>query len=234
MHPFIIWTEPRSVGTALSAALAGISTYPTVEDDPFMYGTNAGPLNHIYEQWCRDGDPAAIYRALSRRIVFKHVPETFDQNFNADLTRAAEHNGYRHIRLVRLNVFAQLVSRGVAEQLDAWRRDATQRKAMRQHALSPLDAEDLILKFELGRARWDQVSQHLTSCLTLRSENIASPIQERRHMTIRRLLRFLEISPSALAAIDRRISRGRDTESLWPLVPNLGELSAALISRGIS
>jgi len=236
MYPYIIWTEPRSVGTALSSALGSVCNHPRAPDDPFMYGANPGVLNAIYEQWCRDGMPGPIYRALRSRIVFKHTPETFDDNFNADLARAAEHHGYRHIRLIRCNVFAQLASRGVAEQLDAWRRHDTQKKlAERNRTLDPLDIPDLIEKAQIARARWEVASAHLRHCLVVRSEDIAAPSQERRHQAIRRLLRFLEVPPAALQRLDRILSRGgRDTDSIWPLVPNINDLSAALISKGIT
>jgi hypothetical protein len=228
--PFIIWTEPRTAGTALSAALKSISEHPSVEDEPFQYGPNPKALGHVYEDWCLDGDPAPLYRVLARRVLIKHIPEAFDDNFNADLSRAAEYNGYRHIRLVRLDTFARLVSRGVAEQLDAWGTHADARLGdLRPGDLRPLDVPHLVGDARVDARRWQAVLPHLTAVLNVRTEDLVSRFVSRRHARLRRVLRFLALPPEGLGALDRAMARGgQDTSRVWPLVPNLGELRDAL------
>jgi hypothetical protein len=225
-YAFLIWTNPRTAGTTLSAALKAISEHPPAEDECFWYQPNARQFSYIYEDWCIDGDPAALYEVLSRHVLIKHIPEPFDDNFNADLARAAEYNGYRHIHLVRCDTFARLVSRGVAEQLDEWHIDVRSAKVTK---LKPLDVPHLISDLRLDAARWDAVRHHLSSVLTIRTEDLVSQNCERRHACFRRLLRFLELPPDGLAALDQAFARGgHNTQSVWQLVPNLGELRGAL------
>jgi hypothetical protein len=229
-YPWLIWTDPRTAGTAFSAALKAISEHPSVEDECFQYGPKPKQFANIYENWCIAGDPSALYRLLADHVLLKHIPEAFDDNFNADLARAAEYNGYRHIRLVRCNTFARLVSRGVAEQIDAWRTDAKSIVA----GLKPLDVIHLVEDMRLDAARWHAVSRHITSCLVVRTEDLISRNRERRHACFGKVLRYLELPRSGgMEILDRTLERsGQHTESAWPLLPNLGELRVALAAEG--
>jgi hypothetical protein len=230
----VIWTDPRTAGTALSAALKSISEYPSVVDEPFQYGPNPKTLGYVYENWCINGDPAVLYQALARHILIKHIPEAFDDNFNADLARAAEYNGYRHIRLIRCDTFARLASRGIAEQIDVWVADKATLDDLHAGDLAPLDVPHLISDLRLDAARWDAVQPHLTSILTVRTEDVVSPMRKRRHACLRRILRFLELSPEGLGVIDEALARGgQNTSRIWRLLPNLGELRTALILEGV-
>jgi hypothetical protein len=227
---FLIWADPRTAGTTLSVALKSLSEHPAVEEEPFLYGDDPRQLSQIYENWCLDGDPAAIYRTLARHVLIKHVPGLFDDNFNADLARAAEYHGYRHIRLVRCDTFARLVSRGVAEQLDEWYGDVRPRV---DGVLKPLDVPHLIDDMRIDAAKWQAVLPHITCCLTLRMEDLVSRHRERRLACLRRVLRYLELPPDGLHALDGAFERGgHNTESIWALVPNLDDLRNAIAAEG--
>ncbi len=224
-HPFIIWTEPRTAGTTLSAALKSVSEHPSVQDEPFE---KMCELAHVYERWLNDRDPAPVDRVFGRHVVMKHISEHFDEGFEITLARAAERHGYRHIRLVRANRFAQLVSLGVAAQTREWRRLASV-----DHA-EPINVPAVIGDAKACSARWRAVSQHISACLLVRTEDVTSRDRERRHGCLRQLLRFLELPPERLGALDHILGQGgQGTERVWPLIPNLGALRAAIAAEGI-
>jgi hypothetical protein len=227
-HGWIIWSEPRTAGTTFSAALKAVSRRPSAPDEPFQYGARPNIWAWIYEAWCVDGDPAALYRALSTGACFKHIPEAFDDNFNADLARAAEYHGYRHIKLVRCNTFARLVSRGVAEQLDAWSGPSASTRE-----LAPMDVPHLIEDLRLGAARWRAVVPWLTAVLVVKTEDVTSEHAGRRHECLARVLRFLGIPRKQMRVLDERLARGpQNTSLIASRVPNLGELRRALMTEG--
>jgi hypothetical protein len=229
----VIWTDPRTAGSSFLNALGDVSGLPTFYE-PFQYGPNPREWAQIYEDWCIDGDPAPLYQTFSQRALIKHIPEAFDDNFNADLARAAEYNGYRHIRLIRCDTFARLASRGIAEQIDVWVADKATLDDLQTGDLAPLDVPHLISDLRLDMARWDAVQPHLTSVLTVRTEDVVSPMRKRRHACLRRILRFLELPPEGLGIIDEALARGgQNTSRIWRLLPNLSELRTALILEGV-
>jgi hypothetical protein len=231
-RPWIIWTEPRSVGTALSKALKAISCRPEMWDDPFVDGDRPGELVDVYRDWRRIPDPGHFRVALAGKMVFKHVPANFCKEFNADLARGANFHGYHHIHLIRRSAFAQLASRGVAGQLDAWSRDETRDKSA-DAAFAPFDVPDLIRKYDLGVESWAAVERHLSYCLTVRSEDLVHPDQTYRRAVLRGILGFIEAPLKCLGEISDIINRGEDTDRLWSRVPNIEELSNTLTARGI-
>jgi hypothetical protein len=232
-HPWIIWTEPRTGGTALSAALKAVSEHPAVEDEPFQYGEHPKQFAHIYEAWCETGDTLALSRLLGRHVLIKHIPEAFDDEFNSELVRAAERHGYRHVRLVRLDIFARLVSRSVAEQLDAWEVSRARPALANITHLEPLDVPHLLSDFRLGNARWAALQRGITSCLTICTEDVVSRYHDRRHKCLRLLLRFLGLAPGLISDVDAILQNsGQNTESVWHLIPNLRELRTAMALEG--
>lgn len=231
MHPFIIWTEPRSVGTALSNALKLVSDLPVMWDDPFVDDERPGLLVDAYRAW-RRGSERPLDRTLAGRIVFKHCPANFGDGFNQSLAKAAERHGYRHIHLVRLSTFARLASRGVAEQLDAWTRPETRSKSADRDALAPFNVSDLVRQCRLGEDRWIGVERHLSAVLTVTSEEITDKSPERRRASLRRIIGFLELPMDAISTLDRVLTEiGENTEGMWSRVPNIDQLSRALAER---
>ena len=226
MRPYIIWADARSGSTALSKALRAIATIPT-EDEPFQFGAHPNKRAWIYEHWCKTGEPAPLYDLLRESRGIKHIAEQFDDNFNAHIAQAGNHFGYRHIRLARRNVFAQLASRGIAEQLDFWVPDA--RRLSETTALAPLNIDDLLAKRDLADARWQAVSAHIPERLNVWTEDLTCADCRRRLPVVRSLLTWLDIPPDRLEIIDDVLFRsGQGTENLLRLVPNIGELLRAV------
>jgi hypothetical protein len=227
--PCLIWADPRTGSSALFAALAEIVGRTTAYE-PFQYGRDPNLWGWVYEGWCVDGDPASLYRVIGQRALIKHIPEAFDDNFNADLARAAEYHGYRHIRLVRRDTLGRLVSRGIAEQLDAWTGPPEDIGA---GDLSPLDVGHLIENLRRDVESWRAVVPWLTRVLTVRTEDVTSPHRRRRHECLARILRFLELPRESLRVLDEELARGRqDTARAARWVPNLDELRGALRTEG--
>jgi hypothetical protein len=229
-YPFIIWTEPRTAGTAFSAALKSVSEYESVEDEPFQYGADPKQLASVYENWCLDGSPKELYKVLAKNVLIKHIPEAFDDNFNADLARAAENNNYCHIRLIRCDTFARLISRGIAEQLDMWNLKAN----LRLDSLKPLDVPHLVADLKLDASRWNSVSAYLTRVLVVRTEDIVSRNRARRHKYLKRVLKFLELPRDKLANLDLALSNSnQDTARVYSMIPNIDQLRSALSYEGV-
>lgn len=225
--PALIWADPRTGSSSFFYALARV-VGPPAYYEPFQYVGEPGPFAQIYEDWCVDGDPAELYRMIGRRHLIKHIPEAFDDNFNADLARAAEYHGYRHIRLVRCDTFGRLVSRGIAEQIDVWRGPLGN-----INGLGPIDVPRLIEDMRLDAARWRAVVPHLTAVLTVRTEDLVSRHRTRRHTCLTRVLRFLELPRESLGVLDDELAGGgQDTSQVSRWLPNLGELRRALMVEG--
>lgn len=225
-QPYVVWAETRTASASLSAALRVASGRPALEDEPFLYTT---PREHaaVYRDWCETGDPAPLYRLLADGPGIKHIAEFFDDNFNADLARAANQHGYRHVRLDRRDVFAQLASRGVAEQLGAWDAETARRKLATAVRFEPFDVGDLLAKRRLAQDRWEAASRHLPAWLPVWTEDLVGP-PWRRTATLTRVFRYLGIPPERLGQAADQIRRGdQDTESVLARVPNVGELLAA-------
>jgi hypothetical protein len=237
MKPHIIWAETRTASASLAAALRTVSDFPSLEDEPFLYNT---PRVHaaIYQDWCTTGDPAPLYRLLEPTPGIKHIAEPFHENFNADLARACNHHGYRHIRLDRRDTFAQLASRGIAEQLDAWEAETAKRRfehvkngtpfvdgAVRR--LGPLNVEDLLRKRARGLERWEAVSGHIPELFQVWTEDIVGPT--RKWPTLLRLLRYLDIPLERADEFDQVLARGaQNSEVMWQMIPNIHELREAV------
>jgi hypothetical protein len=228
MKPYIIWAETRTASAALSAALRAVSSYPSLEDEPFLYNT---PREHaeVYRHWCKTGEPGPLYRVLEPKPGIKHIAEPFHDGFNAHLAQAANHFGYRHIRLERRNVFAQLASRGIAEQLDAWDVDTARRKFGKLPPLKPFDVADLLRKRAHAQSRWEAARRHIPVCLDLRTEDLISPVTRLRRAVLKALLHYLEIPlGERVQVMDDILSRsGQNTEAVLARVPNIGELLRA-------
>ena len=161
-------------------------------DDPFMYGGRPGLLNWVHEEWLHRRDIGPLRTQMAKGICFKEVPANFGDDFNLAIIEAAAAFGYRHVHLERLNVFAQLASRGVAEQLDAWSREETAAKA--PHVLKPLPVDDLVAKHRLGEERWAFIERRLNGYHTVYSEEISSTeFPARRRRAIAELVAFLDL-----------------------------------------
>ncbi len=228
MRPYIIWAETRTASAALAAALRAVSDFPSLEDEPFLYNT---PREHtgVYQHWCRTGDPGPLYRLLEPRPGIKHIAEHFDDNFNAHIAQACNHYGYRHIRLDRRNLFAQLASRGIAEQLDAWEAETARRKFSKVRQLQPFDIPDLLGKRALAQARWEAVRRHIPKLLDIRTEDLTSPSRRLRRAVLKGILHYLQIPLGERAELmDDILFRGaQGTETVLARVPNIGELLMA-------
>jgi hypothetical protein len=225
----LIWADPRTGSSALFNALSRVMGQRSAYE-PFQYGSHPNQWAWIYENWCVDGDPAALYRAVGQVGLIKHIPEAFDDNFNADLARAAEYHGYRHIKLVRVDTFARLLSRGIAEQLDAWDGPPAD---IGPDDIGPLDVPHLISDLRLDGSRWLAIAPHLTAVLTMRTEDFTNPSCRTRHNCLARMLRFLELPRESLRALVEHLAAGRQgTSRIAPWVPNLDELRIALATEG--
>ena len=225
--PWIIWTVPRTGGTNLSAALKSLSERPAAEDEPFQFGDNPRQFSGVYERWRRR--PSAIGELSSICEVgwcIKHIPESFDDAFNIALAQETERAGYRHIHLTRRDEFARLISRDVAEQLNAWEaRDAfplIHEILAGRHRLHPLDVPHLIVNKRLGEHRWRMIRPHLSNVVEITTEEIIID----PGFIIQRLALVLGLDCESAAKT--LPAQGQDTKRIWHLIPNLDELRAAL------
>jgi hypothetical protein len=236
----MIWAETRSASAALAAALRAVSNRSALEDEPFLYNTPR-VHGHVYTDWLQTHDDAPLRRLLAERPGIKYIAEPFDDTFNIALAHVVTEFGYRHIRLDRHNVFAQLASRGVAEQLDAWEAQTARRRFKRVaegkpfadgkvRTLGPFDVEDLLRKRMTGLARWNVVSATLPGYLTLWTEDFTSTQRERRWNVLVPLFKHLQIHPSLVTKMDEVLfGSGQETERVLPRVPNVAELLAVTL-----
>jgi hypothetical protein len=225
-QPFVIWAAERTSGTNLCLALGA-------ENEPFQPGPPASHLAWVYDAWRVSGDAEPVKRLAASGSSFKHVPEEFDDRFNAALARITTAAGYRHVHLVRLDELGRLISLDVAGQLDAWwpgeakERFAELRSGNRR--LNPLDVPRLVKVSNEARLSWQAVSAHLGVVLTLTFEALTTRDHDTRHLALRRLMAFLDLPHETLAVLDRAmITGGQNSAQIRDLVPNIDELRGAL------
>jgi hypothetical protein len=220
-RPFIIWTVPRTAGTALLHALGKASGMPVL-NEPFQYGAVPGPWSEIYNLWKNKRRSLGVLGPHG----IKHIPESFDDEFNIALIEATKHYGYRHIRLYRRDWLAMLVSRDVANQLNAWTaQDAIKAHAdvlAGKHKLKPLDVPRLISDLRLGWWRWEAVKPHLPDFLEVTTEDISCE-------GVYQLAKHLDVSADK---IDFTNDTDQHTRDLYRFIPNMDELRSALKGEG--
>lgn len=213
--PCIIWAVARVGSTALARALRALN-------EPFQLSDGFRSVEEIRE-------------LCTSHYSIKHLYEECPDEQNIALAQAANEHGYRHIRLMRCNEFARLVSRGIAAHQDAWTpANAITRfedlKAGRTK-LRPLDVQHLVKIHQMAVERWRTVTPHVGPLLTVRFEDITSANRERRHHAFRHIAAFLHL-PS-IEPLERIIATsGQNTKEVWEFVPNLQELRTALVAGG--
>ena len=227
---WIIWTVPRTGGTNLSAALKSLSEHPPAEDEPFQYGENPRQFAWVYEAWCkRPSDISRISAVCEGGWLIKHIPESFDDAFNVALAQETERAGYRHIHLTRRDEFARLVSRDVAEQLNAWEaKDAVpliEDVLAGRRQIAPLDVQHLIENKQIGEHRWRMIRPHLSNVIEITTEEII--IDPGFVMQRLALVLGLDCERAAKALP----AQGQDTRRIWHLITNLDKLRAALAAE---
>ena len=130
---------------------------------------------------------------------------------------------------MRCDRFAQLLSRGLAEQMNEWYglpEDIT------ASDIRPLDVAHLISDMRLDVARWRAIVPHLTAVLMVKTEDLTSGYAVRRHACLARVLRFLELPPESMGVLDDELAAGgQGTSRVARLVPNLNELRKALMAE---
>jgi hypothetical protein len=227
--PFIVWAEARTASTALSAALRAASDLP-VWDEPFMFFSKLPTADtpRIYERWRTTRDITPLLEMCERGVCVKHIAEPFEDGFNVQLALAANNAGYRHIRLDRRDTFAQMASRGVAEQLGAWVPSVALERFKLIAQLEALDVGALRRTWEVGQAKWRTVSAALPEWLNLWTEDVTSWMAVHRRATLCRLLRYLEIPAERLGVVDELLfESGQGTDAVLGRVPNVTELLGA-------
>lgn len=232
MKPFLVWAATRTSSTNLAEATGA-------ENEPFHFGPPANRLHWVYAQWQRDGLQTNLLDVCAETRSFKHLPEWFDDGFNAALAKLSTAFGYRHIHLIRLNELDRLISNDVAGQLDAWwPKEADDRFAelrSGERHLNPLDVPRLIGNARRVRQAWRAVEPYLAPVLTLTQEDLTSRDMDVRGDALRRLSGFLGLPGDSLKDLDLSMQfGGQKTARVRDLIPNVGELRQALMTEGLA
>lgn len=210
----VIWAVARVGSTALGRALDALN-------EPFQLQDSFA-------------DADGIGKVCATRQSIKHLYEECPDASNLALAHAADANGYRHIHLIRHNELARLVSRDIATQTEAWTPEIAAIKFNELKTgrlkLRPLDVEHLLRVHRAGRAHWRVISEHLEKpSIRIEFEEITSLSRQRRMVALGRLGRFLALSPREIEKLElAMVAGGQNTQSIWELVPNMGQLRQAL------
>ena len=150
--PVIILTHRRSGGTSLSSFLSAVSSYGTIEDEPFNPGR---ALSHIREAYAKSGDVAALRRALEEVVAtksnIKHCVEMTSWTLTRQLIEICHRAGYFFLVLTRENETQRLMSLLVAKSTAAWGPDTARTiypeiESGRKNA-QPIDLNDIEAQF---------------------------------------------------------------------------------------
>lgn len=150
--PVIILTHRRSGGTSLSAFLSAVSSFDTIEDEPFNPGRT---LSHIRENFVRTGDVPALRHALQEvagaQKNIKHCVEMTSWTLTRTLIDICRENGYFFLVLTRENETQRLMSLQVAKSTGAWGPDTARtiypEIESGKRSAQPIDVQDIEAQF---------------------------------------------------------------------------------------
>ncbi len=120
-RPWLILTLRRTGGTSLTSFLASVSSFPSIEHEPF---NKARTLGHITQDFRQTGDAevmrASIVDALAKRPNIKHCVEILPLELTRTLIDVCMEKGYRFIVLTRRDEARRLASLFLAQSTGAW------------------------------------------------------------------------------------------------------------------
>lgn len=123
--PWLILTLRRTGGTSLTAFLAGISPFPSIEHEPFNIDRLFGPVTRAFRD-TQDPDAlrAGIAQALgddpAKRPNIKHCFDVVPPALTAELIRACAARGYAILLYTRSDEARRLRSLFLALSTGAW------------------------------------------------------------------------------------------------------------------
>ncbi len=119
--PWLILTLRRTGGTSLTSFLSQISTFPSIEHEPFNVDRSLGGITRAFQA---DEDvpamEAAIAEALEERPNIKHCVEIIPLELTRTLIDAALERGYHFMVLTRRDEARRLASLFLAQSTGAW------------------------------------------------------------------------------------------------------------------
>jgi len=248
--PFLIWTMQRTGGTSLTELLMAMSEHKSAEHEPFNWAKKQ-PRQFwpITDAWntTKNSDVlrASLEGLLAQRYLIKHCYELLSMSFNMHMMQVAAETPYRHILLLRRDEPARLVSKFIAEAQGTWFKDYS-RKVFSQVAegerqLTPLPVDRVVGHYRHSQDATKFVVDTLRGLkiemLPVYYEDLYIGDREARLAHLQRLFDFLGFTAEQLdqhrGLIEAKIfDGGQNTQSVAPLLPNLGAVLEALQSAG--
>lgn len=122
--PWVIMTLRRTGGTSLTTFLSRVSTFPTIEHEPFNKFRLLGNVTQAFRDTGDiSGLEASIGTALEKRPNIKHCIEVVPIEITRALIDAALERDYHFIVLARRNEARRLSSLLLAQATDVWDRE---------------------------------------------------------------------------------------------------------------
>lgn len=169
-RPWLILTLRRTGGTSLTAFLAGISPFPSIEHEPFNIDRTFGPVTRAFRDdqdlaALRAGIAAALGDDPARLPNIKHCFDVVPPALTAELIRACAARGYAILLYTRGDEARRLRSLFLAISTGAWggaeaRRIYPEIRAGRI-APRPIDELNVRRRFAEDRKRLDLVTAQL-------------------------------------------------------------------------
>lgn len=127
--PWILVTVRRTGGTNLATFMNRLSSFRTIQHEPFNSGRKYG---EITDQFISSRDihslNSAIVEVLDQKINIKHCFDTVPAEVTQALLSAAIKRNYRIVILTRKDEVARLLSLGAAKATGVWTKKAASEK----------------------------------------------------------------------------------------------------------
>lgn len=216
MRPFVLWTQQRTASCALFGALLAMAEDKPFAGEPFN-GWNDAPLRlKTMKAMVRDG------------VLIKHLFDLATNEFNVAFAREANEAGYNHVRLMRLDESARLLSLGLAEQSGAWLAGDPKRHDLIEGKMKvgPLRVNDLVQRSLCGRRKWARIEEVVRPLLTIATEHVLAPGS--RRLQLMRLLAFLGLDSGKIEKAEAELQdKDQASYRIAHLVPNIAEFREA-------
>ena len=241
-HPYIIWTMRRTGGTSLATLLQRYAPFPRVDHEPFNSGRAWNPMVKQFGTDPTATEPA-LRKALEARPVIKNCYDLHPTGLHALLMRLSSELGYRHVILDRRNEADRLLSLVLAAQTGSWGRKSARAIYAEildgSRKLDPIPEARLLKQMRNAAKRRAWLAKTMAAAgltpHTVHFEEIYAP-QVDGEARIREIFRFLDIpmEPAEKFEADLHAAvheRAQGTADVLPLVPNIAELRALLVTQ---
>ena len=207
MLPYIIWTIRRTGGTSFTSLLDNLSSYPSLEHEPFNKNRVYGYITHKYHAG-EESTVDEIYQILKDKPNIKHCFEIIPEQINLNILKATQLLGYNQIFLYRSDQAARTMSLILSQAKNVWGPKQSARYAPYLNR-----EKKLIIPNDHACRRKMQSDRHLSENMYKHIQKLSSPLliefeqlYQECEMSRKTYIEYIFSSMGIYGALDEKVS----------------------------